>query len=89
MVGAYEQAKVWCLVDKRVSDGAWGRFFDLVEVVEVEGESLGSKVMGEAGFDANANGDAPHQNIGVCKSMQSPIKAYAGLALLLFSGQRR
>ena len=43
MVGSYEQAKVWCLVDERVSDGAWGRFFDLVEVVEVEGESLGQR----------------------------------------------
>ena len=75
MVGAYEQAKVWCLVDERVSDGDWGRFFNLVEVVEVEGESLGSKVMGEAGFDANANGNAHRQNIGVGKSMAPKLVA--------------
>ena len=44
MVGAYEETKVWCLVDERVSDGAWGRFFDLLEVDEVEGESLGQRL---------------------------------------------
>jgi len=45
------------------------RFFHLVEVVEVEGESLRSKVVGEARADADANGKDPHQNIGVGKSM--------------------
>ena len=45
------------------------RFFDLVEVVEVEGESLRSKVVGEARADADANGKGPHKNTGVGKSM--------------------